>query len=314
MAAATPSGVPLSASWRWYEHLVDTTKGQLTWEEKMRMLGSTATSDEFWSYFEHVPPPSELFQQGVCIGRQVESLSIFRGEVTHTHDKNQPPHITTTTHTLTRTRTHARTNTHTHHHTHTHIHARTHTHTHTHSHAHSHARTLTSTHARTHTRTHPTPHPQVLPKWEDPMNEQGGEWFARKPFPSAILDALWEVLVLGLVSDTFGKDSIMGARVCDKSARGRSLYRLEVWYGAKAEPEEVRTALLQTFASVTVNVKEGNSTHRRRLDKHEIPKFELRSHEVQKAVELQKDIGLLVPHWQKPAADAAKNASDSLWD
>mmetsp|Transcript_19313 Transcript_19313/g.49115 ORF Transcript_19313/g.49115 Transcript_19313/m.49115 type:complete len:235 (+) Transcript_19313:106-810(+) len=234
MAAATPSGVPLSASWRWYEHLVDTTKGQLTWEEKMRMLGSTATSDEFWSYFEHVPPPSELFQQGVCIGRQVESLSIFRGE--------------------------------------------------------------------------------VLPKWEDPMNEQGGEWFARKPFPSAILDALWEVLVLGLVSDTFGKDSIMGARVCDKSARGRSLYRLEVWYGAKAEPEEVRTALLQTFASVTVNVKEGNSTHRRRLDKHEIPKFELRSHEVQKAVELQKDIGLLVPHWQKPAADAAKNASDSLWD
>ncbi|KAJ1630032.1 hypothetical protein T492DRAFT_840347 [Pavlovales sp. CCMP2436] len=145
MAAATPSGVPLSASWRWYEHLVDTAKGQLTWEEKMRMLGSTATSDEFWG--------------------------------------------------------------------------------------------------------------EVLPKWEDPTNEQGGECFARKPFPSAILNALWElvihasfkrplppppqIIVLGLVSDTFGKDSIMGARVCDKSARGRSLYRLEVWYGASAVPEEV---------------------------------------------------------------------------
>jgi len=76
----------------------------------------------------------------------------------------------------------------------------------------------------------------------------------------------------------------------------------------------VRTALLQTFASFTLTVKEGNSTHRRRLEKHEIPKFELRTHEAQKAMKLQKDIGLILPHWQKPAVDAAGSASDILWN
>lgn len=232
-APAPGGGTRLSSRWTWYEHLVD-TQGQMKWDQKMRTLGSTHTAEEFWAYFEHVPPPSELFQQGVCVDRQVESLSIFRGG--------------------------------------------------------------------------------VLPKWEDPMNEQGGEWFARKAFPPAILDALWELLVLGMVSETFdAKGGIMGARVCDKSARGRSFYRLELWYAAGANPEDVRASLLHALSTVPVNVKDGAGPHRRKLAKHEIPKFEMRMHEVQKAVELQKDLGL-VPHWQPGGGGAPKSAIESPWD
>jgi len=225
----------LTASWTWFEHLAD-PHGQLMWEKKIRTLGATSTVEQFWSYFEHVPPPSELFQSGVCVGRQVESLSIFRGN--------------------------------------------------------------------------------VLPKWEDPMNEQGGEWFARKPFPPAILDAIWELIVLAMVTETLDpRGSIMGARVCDKSARGRAFYRLEVWYSAQANPEDVRTKLLHTLTNIPVHVKDGGAAggERRRLTKGEIPKFEMRSHEVQKAVELQKDLGL-VPHWVAPGGAAPKGAVDSPWD
>jgi translation initiation factor 4E len=224
---------PLTTSWNWYEHLVD-KDGQKQWVQKMRQLGSTASAEEFWSYFEHVPPPSELFQHGVCVGRQVESLSIFREG--------------------------------------------------------------------------------VLPKWEDPMNEQGGEWFARKPFPPAILDALWELIVVSMVSDALDqRGGIMGARVVDKSAPRRAVYRLEVWYSSQANPEDVRTQLLHTLSNVPVHVKDGGTAQqRRKLAKHEIPKFELRSHEVQKAVELQKDLGLM-PHW-KPSSSAPKSSIDSPWD
>lgn len=219
----------LTANWTWFEHLVD-PHGQLTWDKKIRTLGTTSTAEQFWSFFEHVPPPSELFQQGVCVGRQVESLSIFRGN--------------------------------------------------------------------------------VLPKWEDPMNEHGGEWFARKSFPPAVLDALWELIVLAMVTETLDpKGTILGARVCDK----KRCARIEIWYSAHANPEEVRTHLLHTLTNVPVQVKDGVSTAKRRLSKQEIPKFEMRSHEVQKAVELQKDLGLK-PHWTPQNGTAPKSAIESPWD
>lgn len=224
----------LTASWRWYEHLTD-PHGQLTWDKKIRTIGATSTAEQFWAFREHVPPPSMLFQQGVCVGRQVESLSVFRGG--------------------------------------------------------------------------------VLPKWEDPVNEQGGEWFARKPFPPSVLDALWELLLLAMVTETLDPGgAIVGARVCDKSARGRTFYRLEVWYSAQASPEEVRARLLHALANVPVHVRDGGGAARRRLTKHEIPKFEMRAHGGQMAVELQKELGL-VPHWApQHAPHAPKSAIESPWD
>lgn len=212
---------PLRASWVWYEHLAD-ADGQASWDTKMRRLGMTATAEDFWSYYSHVPPPSELFQRGVCVGRTVESLSVFRDG--------------------------------------------------------------------------------ILPKWEDPVNERGGEWFARKSFAPGVLDALWELIVLAMVTETLEPNGgITGARVCDKSARGRPLYRLEVWYASGARAEDVRSALLKVLTNTPVHVRDGVSgpAERRKLAKYEVPKFELRSHEVQKAVELQKDLGL-TPVWHPP--------------
>jgi len=76
----------------------------------------------------------------------------------------------------------------------------------------------------------------IKPKWEDPKNTTGAEWFCRKQFPMPQLDDIWQALALGLIGETIDpSDEICGVRVVDKSIGQRPMYRLEVWFRRKDE-------------------------------------------------------------------------------
>ena len=74
----------------------------------------------------------------------------------------------------------------------------------------------------------------IKPEWEDAGNREGAEWFARKNFGMAQLDDFWQNLALGMIGETIDHgDELCGARVVDKSATGRCMYRLELWFKKK---------------------------------------------------------------------------------
>ena len=74
----------------------------------------------------------------------------------------------------------------------------------------------------------------IEPKWEDPANAEGGEWFFKTRIPLEDLDSCWEDSILALIGETLDptdKDTVCGIRVVDKSRGSRHVqYRLEVWF------------------------------------------------------------------------------------
>jgi len=84
----------------------------------------------------------------------------------------------------------------------------------------------------------------IKPEWEDKANRAGGEWFIRKALALSHLDDVWMKLVLGMIGETLDKgDEITGARVVDKSARGKAMYRLELWFRTKDAMDPLKMAL-----------------------------------------------------------------------
>jgi len=84
----------------------------------------------------------------------------------------------------------------------------------------------------------------IKPEWEDKANRQGGEWFIRKALPLPYLDDVWTKLALTMIGETLDSgDEITGARVVDKSTRGKTMYRLELWFRTKAAMEDLKKAL-----------------------------------------------------------------------
>ena len=113
----------------------------------------------------------------------------------------------------------------------------------------------------------------IKPEWEDQMNRNGAEWFARKTFPGqqlvslptaqplrpalrpscsalalcvvlaavpqprlphALQDDFWLSLALGMIGETLDPgDEVCGARVVDKSTTARQMFRLELWFKKK---------------------------------------------------------------------------------
>ena len=72
----------------------------------------------------------------------------------------------------------------------------------------------------------------VEPKWEDPKNEDGGEWYFRKGIQAEKFDMYWEEAVLAMIGETLdpGTEEICGLRIVDKSKGSRNIYRLELWF------------------------------------------------------------------------------------
>ncbi|CAM9874397.1 unnamed protein product [Chrysoparadoxa australica] len=83
----------------------------------------------------------------------------------------------------------------------------------------------------------------ILPKWEDPANQPGGEWQLRMRGNSISIqqvDRMWENVVLGMIGETVcAGDEICGARIVDKS-RGGPQYRLELWIRSRDESTTAR--------------------------------------------------------------------------
>ncbi|KAJ1641423.1 translation initiation factor eIF 4e-like domain-containing protein [Pavlovales sp. CCMP2436] len=84
----------------------------------------------------------------------------------------------------------------------------------------------------------------IKPEWEDKANRAGGELFIRKSMPLPYLDDVWKKLVLSMIGEILDStDEIAGARVVDKSSRGKSMYRLELWYKSKSATDPLQVAL-----------------------------------------------------------------------
>jgi len=91
----------------------------------------------------------------------------------------------------------------------------------------------------------------IEPSWEDDGNIRGGEWWIRKVLPPAVLDKLWENLVLGLAGCTIENgDDISGARVVDKSKMGdgRTIVKIELWLRNK--DVATRNKLLESMCDI----------------------------------------------------------------
>lgn len=74
----------------------------------------------------------------------------------------------------------------------------------------------------------------ILPKWEDPRNTNGGETAIRKFRCVEELDDIWEKLCVNVIADQFQHaHNITGVRVVDSSIPRKALYRIEVWFDDK---------------------------------------------------------------------------------
>ena len=80
----------------------------------------------------------------------------------------------------------------------------------------------------------------IIPKWEDPINEQGGEFRTDFRAPIAVVQKLWEKLVFQTVTGEFSEcDKICGVRLLDKSMAGKeSFFRIEIWTKFSSDQEE----------------------------------------------------------------------------
>jgi len=70
----------------------------------------------------------------------------------------------------------------------------------------------------------------VKPEWEDPINSDGGELLFRGA-DLELVNQMWYELVLAMVGEVLEQgEKLVGARVLDKSAKGKQEYRIEVWF------------------------------------------------------------------------------------
>jgi len=85
----------------------------------------------------------------------------------------------------------------------------------------------------------------IAPKWEDPLNREGGEIALKKFFynknivPIDYVDSLWLKLIINIIGEQFTNSlNITGIRVVDSyntdplksSDKNKPLYRIEVWF------------------------------------------------------------------------------------
>ena len=70
----------------------------------------------------------------------------------------------------------------------------------------------------------------IKPEWEDPVNADGGELLFRGS-DLEMVDKMWYELVLSMVGEVMPQGELLvGARVIDKSAKGKNEYRIELWF------------------------------------------------------------------------------------
>merc|ERR1711934_187858 len=112
----------------------------------------------------------------------------------------------------------------------------------------------------------------VKPEWEDPLNAVGGEILFRSE-KLELVNKVWYELVLALVGEVIplAKGTVLGARILDKSGKGKLEYRVEVWYGADVDPQElieqVRAALKPLGANLSFSVRSHTASLQKSIDR-----------------------------------------------
>ena len=101
----------------------------------------------------------------------------------------------------------------------------------------------------------------ILPKWEDPKNNEGGEIAIRKFKNIQELDELWEnISMLCVGSQIYNPELVTGIRVVDSSIPNKkALYRVELWFSDKNKKDEIENSfksLLNLGPFVQIHYKE----------------------------------------------------------
>ena len=80
----------------------------------------------------------------------------------------------------------------------------------------------------------------IEPKWEDPINEQGGEFRIDFRAPIVVVQKLWEKLIYQTVTGEFEEaDKLCGVRLLDKSQPAKeSCFRIEIWTKFSSDAED----------------------------------------------------------------------------
>lgn len=98
----------------------------------------------------------------------------------------------------------------------------------------------------------------IRPEWEDPENENGGEWSIRKRLFPESLNQVWDNLILGLIGEDIDPvNEITGARIVHRTRKGQDFIRLELWLRTRDRDlaDQIRDRLLKTLESGKHGVK-----------------------------------------------------------
>ena len=72
----------MNAEWVLWEHKSSGSKNPNQWKENMSELAHFSTVEDFWRYYSHIPPPSQVFFDGESRkrvgGKTIEEFSLFK--------------------------------------------------------------------------------------------------------------------------------------------------------------------------------------------------------------------------------------------
>lgn len=85
----------------------------------------------------------------------------------------------------------------------------------------------------------------IFPKWEDPMNNKGGDLAIRSFTSMEQIDQIWETIAILCIGNLFEyNDIINGIRVVDSSIPNKKkLYRVELWFRDKTKKDLIEKDL-----------------------------------------------------------------------
>ncbi len=90
----------------------------------------------------------------------------------------------------------------------------------------------------------------IVPKWEDPMNKNGGtlDYRLRQDINIDVIDKMWLHLCTNCLCNQI-HDCVNGFRLVDSSviAQNKSLYRIELWFSDYSKSQEVEKKFRQLF-------------------------------------------------------------------
>tara|TARA_B100001250_G_scaffold323122_1_gene286487 strand:+ start:3439 stop:4002 length:564 start_codon:yes stop_codon:yes gene_type:complete len=93
----------------------------------------------------------------------------------------------------------------------------------------------------------------ILPKWEDPIANKGGEWRIRRFKCLEELDYLWEEVTLTVIGNSFTNyENILGIRVVDSSQKklNKVLYNIEIWFDSMDHAEKIKQDISEKIPEI----------------------------------------------------------------